>query len=408
MFNNINDALNWVVTQTKFREKTDLSIMNEAFKKLNIDINNIKKIHIAGTNGKGSTGAFLTQILIDNNYKVGSFTSPYLVNFNERVMINNVEISNDDLLKYINFFYEFNEELFRTSQLKLSFFEILTLLAFKYFSDNKVDVMLIEVGIGGRLDATNIINYDASIITSIGFDHMQQLGNTLESIATEKLGIIKKDGFLVASANESLKDLFINYTKKIGANIKFISNDDIKVINNLKFKYLDEQYQISLLGDYQRMNAVLAVQTAKYLYNIPHDKIKESLLKTKWAGRLEEIYKDVFIDGAHNEPAIAALVRNIKILFKDKTVKILFSALKGKDIEKMLDAFKTVSNKIILTSFDDLRFESLKQYETNEIKYLEDGIVQFNDLVKNKDENEVIIATGSLHFIGYLKQNIKN
>ncbi|HHX78398.1 MAG TPA: bifunctional folylpolyglutamate synthase/dihydrofolate synthase, partial [Acholeplasmataceae bacterium] len=219
MFYNIDDAINWVVRQTKFREKTDLSIMKEAFKMLNINLDEIKKIHLAGTNGKGSTGAFLSEILVSNNYKVGWFTSPYLVKFNERVKINNLDINDNDLLKYINYFYDFNEALYLKNNVKLSFFEILTLLSFKYFKDNNVDVMLIEVGIGGRLDATNIINYDVSIITSIGFDHMQQLGDTLESIAYEKVAILKKHGYLITNVNESLKKLMINYSKDLNATI---------------------------------------------------------------------------------------------------------------------------------------------------------------------------------------------
>lgn len=404
MFYNIDDAINWVVRQTKFREKTDLSIMKEAFEMLNINLDEIKKIHLAGTNGKGSTGAFLSEILVSNNYKVGWFTSPYLVKFNERVKINNLDINDNDLLKYINYFYDFNEALYLKNNVKLSFFEILTLLSFKYFKDNNVDVMLIEVGIGGRLDATNIIDYDVSIITSIGFDHMQQLGDTLESIAYEKVAILKKHGYLITNVNENLKKLMINYSKDLNATIKFIDNDAIKVINNYEFKYLNQDYIINLLGDYQRSNAVLAIEAAKYLFNLSYDAIKIGLSRANWPGRLEEIFDNVYIDGAHNEPAIEALVRNIKVLFKDKKITILFSALKGKDVSKMLNLFNDVSNKIILTSFDDLRFESLKEYETNNIKYLENGFLQLQKLINKQEPNEIIIATGSLHFIGYLKQ----
>lgn len=404
MFYNIDDAINWVIRQTKFREKTDLSIMKEAFEMLNINLDEIKKIHLAGTNGKGSTGAFLSEILVSNNYKVGWFTSPYLVKFNERVKINNLDINDNDLLKYINYFYDFNEALYLKNNVKLSFFEILTLLSFKYFKDNNVDVMLIEVGIGGRLDATNIIDYDVSIITSIGFDHMQQLGDTLESIAYEKVAILKKHGYLITNVNESLKKLMINYSKDLNATIKFIDNDAIKVINNYEFKYLNQDYIINLLGDYQRSNAVLAIEAAKYLFNLSYDAIKIGLSRANWPGRLEEMFDNVYIDGAHNEPAIEALVRNIKVLFKDKKITILFSALKGKDVSKMLNLFNDVSKKIILTSFDDLRFESLKEYETNNIKYLENGFLQLQKLINKQEPNEIIIATGSLHFIGYLKQ----
>ena len=171
-FNNVLEAISWLEHQPRFKEKVDLNSLKDKFFKLNIDLSNIKKIHIGGTNGKGSTNAFLSEILIENNLKVGSFTSPYLVVFNERIKINNENIKDSDLLNYINYFYQFNLELYALNNIKLSFFEILTLLSLKYFHDNNVDVIIMETGIGGRLDATNILNYDASIITSIGFDHV--------------------------------------------------------------------------------------------------------------------------------------------------------------------------------------------------------------------------------------------
>lgn len=404
MFNNINDAITWVSTQVKFREKTDLSIMNLAFRKLDLDLSNIKKVHIAGTNGKGSTNAFLSEILIENNLKVGSFTSPYLVVFNERIKINNENIKDSDLLNYINYFYQFNLELYALNNIKLSFFEILTLLSLKYFHDNHVDVIIMETGIGGRLDATNILNYDASIITSIGFDHVEQLGDTLEKIASEKVHILKENGYLIAAVSEEIKLQYSLYARNINAQIKFIDDNSINLIDNNTFKYLNNTYKINLLGDYQRMNSVLAINAAKYLYNIDDNIIEKALINTKWPGRLEEISDNVYIDGAHNDPAIKALTRNIKTIFKNKDITILFSALKGKDVLGMLNELSLVSEKIVLTSFPDFRFESLSKYQTNEIAYFEDGLKQLNLLIENKKANEVIIVTGSLHFIGYIKK----
>lgn len=190
MFKNINDALNWFIVQPKFKEKQDLDLVLKAFGKLNLDLSQIKKIHVAGTNGKGSTTSYLTHVLMENGFKVGSFTSPYLVNFNERIRINFSEISDDKLLELINFIYKFNLDLNNNEGFFLSFFEMITLISLIYFYENKCDVIIMEVGIGGLLDATNIINYDVSIITNIGFDHMKQLGNDLESIALNKLGIV--------------------------------------------------------------------------------------------------------------------------------------------------------------------------------------------------------------------------
>lgn len=405
MFKNLTDAVDWFVRQVRFREKTDLSIMKTAFNKLNIDLSNIKKVHIGGTNGKGSTNAFLSEILIDANYKVGSFTSPYLIDFNERLKINNKNIEDLDLLNLINYFYKFNEDLFEKEGVRLSFFEMCTLMSFKYFSDEAVDVMIIEVGIGGRLDATNILDYDVSIITSIGYDHMNQLGDTLSSIGYEKVSILKKAGYLVTGVSGELKDNFINYANNVEGTIEFINENDIKPLNNNEFNYLNNKYYLNLLGDYQRMNAMLARKAALKLYDIEESLIIKSLEKALWQGRLEEIAPNVYIDGAHNEDAIKALARNLKELFKGKKITILYSALRGKDVEAMLEILKTSSEKIVLTAFPDFRYDSLEPFAKGDITFNENALESLNSLITNQSENDVIVVTGSLHFIGYIKKH---
>lgn len=406
IFNNIKDAINWLETQPRFRTKTDLNYIKNAYELLNINFKDIKKIHVAGTNGKGSTSAFITNILVGNNLNVGTFTSPYLVSFNERIKINNIDISNDDLLKYVNEFYLLNELIFNKYEYRLSFFELVTLISFKYFYDSKVDVIVIEVGIGGRLDATNILNYDVSIITSIGLDHMKQLGDTLSSITFEKVSILKENGYLISAVENEIKDQMINFASNINAKYLFIDSSKIIEVNNSTFNYDKQQYEISLLGDYQSVNSLLAIHAIKYLFNLNDEQIKPYLLSTKWQGRLEEISKNVYLDGAHNIPAIKALVRNINHLFTNKKVTILFSALKDKEIRKMLDELKNNNYHIILTSFPDFRFEALTDFEEDNIKYIEDGFKTLKTLINQKNDDEIIIVTGSLHFIGYIKQNL--
>ena len=149
MFKSIVEAVSWLESQSRFRPKTSLDYILNAYNLLDLDLSNTKKIHVAGTNGKGSTSAFITNVLVDRNISVGTFTSPYLVTFNERIRVNNINISDDDLLANINYFYNLNEELFIKYEYRLSFFEIITLMSFKYFSDSKVDVIVIEVGICG-------------------------------------------------------------------------------------------------------------------------------------------------------------------------------------------------------------------------------------------------------------------
>jgi len=405
-FSNNLEAITWLENQVRFNNKKDLNLLFQSYNKLNLNLSNTKKIHIGGTNGKGSTAAFISSALINNNLKVGLFTSPYLVKFNERIKINNIDINDSDILSLINYFYNFNEELFNELNYKLSFFEIITLMAFKHFSDNNCDVIIIEIGIGGRLDSTNIINYDATVITNIGFDHMKVLGDTLEAIALEKVGALKLNGHLITTAN-SQSDTFNNYASNVEATLNIIDKSLIKPVNTNLFYYKDNLFNINLMGDYQRENAVLAYETVKYLYNFSDDKIIDSLKDTYWPGRLEQIKPNVYIDGAHNKPAIEALFRNVNSIFKDKKVTVVFSALKDKDINEMLNIIKSYNFKIVLTSFPDFRFESLEQYTTNDIKYVEDSVTLLNDLSNVIKEDEVLIITGSLHFIGYIKNQFK-
>jgi len=382
-FTNLIEAINWIQSQTKFQNKKDLNQFREAYNKLNIDLSNIKKIHVGGTNGKGSVSAFLTNVLVNNNITVGTFTSSYLVNFNERIKVNNLDISDDDLLNIINFMYDFNEDLFKTINYKLSFFEILTLMAFKHYSDLKLDVIIIEVGIGGRLDVTNILEYDLLIITSIGFDHLKVLGNTLEQIAGEKLGALKGDTHLIANPPKELREQFISSAKT------YTFVDELKPFN------------LKLLGTFQQSNANLAYLAMKHLYNFDDSKVVPHLESTLWPGRLEQVKPKLYLDGAHNISAMIALRESLLTIFKGQKVNIVFSALKDKDITGMLEILKHQDFKIHLTSFPDFRFESLASFETEKIKYYEDPFALINSL-----KDDVTIVCGSLHFIGYLKANI--
>jgi len=180
MFKDVQAAIYWLETQIKFTPKMDLKRMRAAVQAMNLDLANKTKIHVAGTNGKGSVTAYLTQIFQDAGYKVGTYTSPYLVIFNERIAINHEMINDEKLLMYANEMYQFNEHFHQTFGEPLPFFELITLIALRYFLDENVDIIIIEVGVGGLLDATNVFNYDVSLITNIGFDHMKQLGSTLE------------------------------------------------------------------------------------------------------------------------------------------------------------------------------------------------------------------------------------
>lgn len=406
MFNNITDAIDWIVVQQKFRPKTSLTHVKKAFDMLSLDLSNIKKIHVTGTNGKGSTCMNLTKIFVDQGYNVGTFMSPYLVSFNERIKINGENISDELLLKHINLIYmvakKYNDETNET----LSFFELLTLTSLSVFHELNLDIIIMEVGIGGLLDATNILNYEASVITNIGYDHMKTLGNTLEEIADNKLGIVKEKNHLFTTVDQSLHEQFKDYVKSKNSEVTFINKENVKVMSDLPhvIEYKNHTYQLSLLGNYQAYNAALAIEVANFIdKNLDQEKIRISLSQIIYGGRLEKVLEGVYIDGAHNTHAILELVNTLHSTFKMYNISILFSALSDKDPLKMLEMLQPHVKSITTTAFPDTRYESLASLP---FKFEENPKVALENLIKNKSEKDLVIITGSLHFIGYIKKEI--
>ena len=410
MLNNLKQAIEWIETRIKFRPKTDLERMKTAYEMLDLDLSKIKKIHVAGTNGKGSVCSYLSHILIEAGYKVGTYTSPYLVRFNERIRLNMQEIDDKELFELIIEVYDLNiiyEERFKET---LTFFELLTLISFLYFSRKKVDVMVIEVGLGGLLDATNVLSYDLSLITSIGFDHMKQLGNTLESIAFNKLGILEEGSHLITTVDPSLHGYFKKYVKNIKATSEFYTLDDLERISDipLTFKAFQNTYEVSLIGEYQLLNALLAIAGIHYLFpEIKEPIIKKGLKKTTWSARLEEIDANIYLDGAHNTHAIESLKETSLHAFKDKEIWVLFSALGDKDVSGMIELVKKFSKRIVITSFPDLRFNDLKEFAVGDIQYIENALDAIQSLKEEMGKDTVLFIFGSLHFAGYIKQHYK-
>ncbi|VEU82286.1 bifunctional folylpolyglutamate synthase/dihydrofolate synthase [Acholeplasma hippikon] len=406
MFNKLEDAINWIVVQQKFRPKTSLIHVKKAFDMLSLDLSHIKKVHVTGTNGKGSTCMYLTKIFVDQGLKVGTFMSPYLVSFNERIKVNGENISDDLLLKHINLIYLVAAKYKDETKETLSFFELLTLTSLSVFHELNLDIIVMEVGIGGLLDATNILNYDASVITNIGYDHMKTLGNTLEEIGLNKLGIVKEHNHLFTTVDKSLYDLFNNYVKDKNAEIMIIKEEDIKILSNLPniIEYKNETYELSLLGTYQSKNAALAIEVAKFILpEITHESLNQSLSLVSYGGRLEKVLDGVYIDGAHNTHAMKELINTLHSTFKMYNINILFSALSDKEPIKMLEMLEGHVKSITTTAFPDTRYESLASLP---FKFEENPKIALENLIKNKSEQDLVIITGSLHFIGYIKKEI--
>ena len=413
MFNNIDDALNWLYNQKKLKKREDLSRIKNCVNLLNIKID-YKIIHIAGTNGKGSTANYIKNILKLENKYVGLFTSPYILFFNERIMINDRYISNAEIMHYVNILYDFSNDYFIKYNDVIPFFELTLLMALMYFEDRKIDIAVIECGLGGLLDSTNFLKTDLSIITNVGYDHLAQLGPTIYDIANHKLGIAHDGNHLLTAVSHDFKNQFDEYAKVHNVTIDYVIDNvsDIKLENGVKFKYKNNEYKTPLNGIYQAYNASLAIEAALYIdKNIPHELIQEGLDETFVPGRFEYIKNNIIIDGAHNISAIEALTSSIEALYKNKKIKIVYSALFDKEYDKMINHLSKICDKFYFTTLSDLRATDPLIFK----KYTNKESITFNDYKECVDyalnelkEEELLIITGSLHFISVVRSYLKD
>lgn len=390
----------------------------------------LKTIHIAGTKGKGSTLAFLSSALREK-FKVGSFTSPSLVNATERISIDGALIpphSFSLIVDRLRKIYSSMEE-----ENIPSTFETFTIISFLYFLEERVDMALYEVGLGGRLDATNIIKHPlVSIITEISYDHQKTLGNTLEKIATEKAGIIKKGTPLVIAKQEKeALETIINKAKE--KKIDYFEYGKDYFITNVKeyekgttFDFhspsLTKNFKelfIPLMGKHQAENAASSVQAVLLLkekgYSLSESDVRIGLSKTFWPGRLEVVSKRPFIilDGAHNKASAEALARSLMNVF-DKKIVFLFSMLKDKNIEDTLSVLAPIGARFVLTEVphsssrrlmvDNLNYIAKKHIPKDRIVIEKNPVRAFYTARQNIKEDELLCVTGSLYLVGYIRK----
>lgn len=418
MFNTISEGITWIESIKRFGDKYDLLRMEMACKELGNPEQKLKIIHVAGTNGKGSTVSYLRHILLEQGYNVGTFTSPYIVSFNERITYNYNDITDEDLLFYINKVNSLYYEVLDKYDEIITFFELTTLISFMYFEDKRLDYAIYEVGLGGLLDATNVVTPIISVITTISFDHMNVLGNTIEEIALNKLGIVKNGIPLVTSVrNPELKDLFENYCRKTGSNLTVINASDITKIvygSPTNFNYKNENYSISMIGTHQVLNASLAIETILQLNllkktDVSLSNMKLGLLNTFWPGRLE-VFGNVILDGAHNVGGMLALKDSVETLFKGKYIKAFYTSMADKEYYDIIQILETISDEIHFTHFDYPRCETainLYNVSSHPKKFIhEDAIKALNEL-KDLKKNEILLITGSLYFVSLIRKNLK-
>src|SRR3989338_5534349 len=370
---NYEEMLDWLYGLRRFGIKPGFERISEAMEKLGNPQDKLKVIHVTGTNGKGSVCAMLESILRKNGCRVGMFTSPHLVDFRERLQVNRELICKEEVMRIVN--------KIKGTGVELTFFELTTAMAFLYFYEQKVDYAVIEVGMGGRLDATNICKPVSTVITSISLDHTQWLGDTLDKIIREKAGIIKEKA-----------PLFTCVDSNIIRNVCTEKNSPLFLVK--------DKANTNMNGFFQRSNADLAAAVANYM-KIPNGVIQNGLLSVNWPARLEFIEKNILLDCAHNPEGIEKLTEFVNTLNYDKLI-VIFGVMKDKNYQEMLSKFPNC--KIILTkpkidrSADPV---DLKNF-CNDAVVIEDVGVAYEQAKKIANKNDLIVICGSCYLAGEL------
>ncbi len=401
--NRIQEALDWLYQQKKAKKRENLDRIKTCIQLLHLHTP-YQIIHIAGTNGKGSTASYLNQMLMLAGKKVGLFVSPYVICFNERIQINGTYIQDEEILEYLLVVKDLQSQYQKVYQDTIPFFELTLLMALLHFEKNPIDILILECGIGGLLDATNGLDKDVALITNIGLDHMATLGSTVEEIAFQKLGITRPGIPCFTTVDPKLKSYFISYAQEHQVPMKLIYEDvsDIQMLpNGTGFTYKNERYKAHLEGYYQAYNASLAIEAILYLLpSYPKQSIDQALALTLWPARFEYVRSNVILDGAHNLPGIEALVKSLQMKYKEKRIKFVFTALRDKAIHEMLLSLDRVSSFYYFTTILDARASELKDfYTTKPFVFYEDYALAIKTAVQELHSNEILVITGSLHFM---------
>lgn len=417
---NINEAIKFIEKISSKNGVLSLSRVTHLLSSMGNPEKELKCVHIAGTNGKGSTASMIASVLKEAGYKTGLYTSPYIHTFNERIQINGTNINDEELIEAI----EGIKGAIEGMEEKPSEFDIVTAIGFHYFNKVKCDIVVLEVGLGGRLDSTNAcVLPEAAVITAIGLDHTKELGNTIEKIASEKAGIIKKDCDVVLyEAEEEVAAIIRHKCVQTMSMLHEIKFDDIEVIeSNLKgqtFNYLDfKNIEINLLGGHQLKNAAVSLKTIEVLikrgWKISQKNIQDGMKSVKWPGRFEILNKKPYfiVDGAHNPQGVEALIKNIGMYFNKKVI-FLTGVFKDKDYEKMFEMIYPYGKKFITVQPDNQRSldykylamllkEKYKQTEVYDVGDVQKGI---DVSLRGAKEDDIIVAFGSLYIVGSVRE----
>lgn len=427
---NYKEAMNYIEGIGKFGSKYGLERTLRLLELLGNPQEKIKIIHIAGTNGKGSTTAMVTKMLRGAGFKTGMYTSPYLEEFEERIQINGENIPKDKLTLLIEEVKAVIEKVAEEGYEYPTQFEIITAIMFLYFYREKVDYAVVEVGLGGKLDSTNVIIPEVSVITSISLDHMDLLGDTLGKIAREKCGIIKNEVPVVSyPQKEEAAKVIKSVSKENNSILRSINSNDVKLVGinyeevyqEVEVNTINNVYKVKLplLGEHQILNLAVALNTIEVLFeknniNIDTNLIENSLRDVKWIGRLEVLNKKplVVIDGAHNIDGIRALRKNSEIYFKYNKMYLILGILADKQVGEMIEEITPKACKVFAVTphseraalCQDLKSEIVK-FNKN-VEAFESYKEAFESAFNEAQEDDLILVSGSLYMIGDMRKVI--
>ena len=409
----------WILDRMKYKRKYGLDRMRVLMSLLGNPQEDYPIIHVTGTNGKGSTIAMLSSLFVHHGQKVGAFVSPHLIDYTDRFLINGNVMPEEDFEIVGNLVQQAEAKLIDEYE-PLSFFEIMTAMALVYFSRKKVEVALLEVGIGGLLDTTNIVHSTMSVITSIGMDHEEMLGNTLEEIAIQKTGIFKQNQAVVLG---NLPTEALQVAEVVGK----AYNCDLHTFErefNIEpfedgfiFTNSDTRIHISYLnlkGNYQLENAAVALECflqfeKNFQLPIELSAIQESFQTVTWPGRMEVVHQSptVILDGAHNIHALKRFVETVKQHGElEAQHTILFSALKRKHYIEMVDYLRKElpEARLVVTTFEYAGAIEKTDYPSSEIEFVENAQQFIENYINKTSDQEILWITGSLYFISFVRK----
>ncbi len=418
-----NEALEYIHSTYKFGIKLGLQNIESLLSLMGNPQNKLKFVHVAGTNGKGSTVAMISSIFSEAGFKTGIYTSPFINKYNERIRINNKNISDYELAELTTAVKEKVDEMLSNGGSHPTEFEIGTAIALKYFADNNCDIVVLEVGMGGRFDSTNVIEESlVSVITTISYDHMQWLGNTLPEIAFEKAGIIKQNGTVVLyQQGKEVESVFKSVCVEKEAQLLKVDFSKLNILKyDIKGSIFDfenhKELEIKLLGHHQAKNAAVALKVVEVLqnkgYNITDDVVKKGLLNAIWPGRFEVVHFNpvVIVDGAHNREGAEVLAYNLKNYFPHKKITFIIGVLRDKEYKEIIEAVVPAAKRFVTVTPNNKRALSSKELANIISPYCKnvqdsDTIVNAMDkCISEADAEDIICVFGSLYYIGEVRQ----